>query len=162
MHAKSLQSCPTLCNPMDCSSPGSSVHGILSKQEYWNGLPCPPPGDPQAGSLSLASPQKPHWVHYPQIITTMLTLSIFQYNYNFSSFSKSLKPHSKSPNPLKKYSDSLWHKCKCRHRLTELERASEIIWIAFYKGKRLRIRTNEWLLWSHTTNWDYNIYVLIP
>ena len=23
------QSCPTLCNPMDCSPPGSSVHGIL-------------------------------------------------------------------------------------------------------------------------------------
>ena len=29
MHAKSLQSCPALCNPMDCSPPGSSVHGIL-------------------------------------------------------------------------------------------------------------------------------------
>ena len=29
-HAKSLlQSCPTLCNPMDCNTPGSSVHGIL-------------------------------------------------------------------------------------------------------------------------------------
>ena len=27
--AKSLQSCPTLCNPMDCSLPGFSVHGIL-------------------------------------------------------------------------------------------------------------------------------------
>ena len=27
VHAKSLQSCPTLCNPMDCSSPDSSVHG---------------------------------------------------------------------------------------------------------------------------------------
>ena len=26
---KSLQSCPTLCDPMDCSPPGSSVHGIL-------------------------------------------------------------------------------------------------------------------------------------
>ena len=25
--AKSLQSCPTLCDPMDCSLPGSSVHG---------------------------------------------------------------------------------------------------------------------------------------
>ena len=25
----SHQSCPTLCNPMDCSPPGSSVHGIL-------------------------------------------------------------------------------------------------------------------------------------
>ena len=27
--AKSLQSCLTLCNPVDCSPPGSSVHGIL-------------------------------------------------------------------------------------------------------------------------------------
>ena len=27
--AKSLQSCPTLCDPMDCSPPGSSVHRIL-------------------------------------------------------------------------------------------------------------------------------------
>ena len=27
--AKSLQSCPTLCNPIDGSPPGSSVHGIL-------------------------------------------------------------------------------------------------------------------------------------
>ena len=27
--AKLLQSCPTLCNPMDSSPPGSSVHGIL-------------------------------------------------------------------------------------------------------------------------------------
>ena len=26
---KSLQSCPTLCYPMDCSTPGTSVHGIL-------------------------------------------------------------------------------------------------------------------------------------
>ena len=29
MCAKSLQLCPTLCDPMDCSLPGSSVHGIL-------------------------------------------------------------------------------------------------------------------------------------
>ena len=27
--AKSLQSCLTHCNPMDCTPPGSSVHGIL-------------------------------------------------------------------------------------------------------------------------------------
>ena len=26
---KLLQSCPTLCDPMDCSLPGYSVHGIL-------------------------------------------------------------------------------------------------------------------------------------
>ena len=29
VHAKSIQSCPTLCNPMDCSPPGASVHRIL-------------------------------------------------------------------------------------------------------------------------------------
>ena len=27
--AKSLQSCPTLHDPMDCSLPGSSIHGIF-------------------------------------------------------------------------------------------------------------------------------------
>ena len=29
MHAKLLQLCPALCDPIDCSLPGSSVHGIL-------------------------------------------------------------------------------------------------------------------------------------
>ena len=29
VHAKSLWSCPTLCNHVDHCSPGSSVHGIL-------------------------------------------------------------------------------------------------------------------------------------
>ena len=29
MCAKLLQSCPTLCNPMDYSPPGSSIYGIL-------------------------------------------------------------------------------------------------------------------------------------
>ena len=28
MCVQSLESCPTLCDPVDCSSPGSSVHGI--------------------------------------------------------------------------------------------------------------------------------------
>ena len=36
------QSCLTLCNPMDCSLPGSSVLGV-SRQEYWSGLPFPTP-----------------------------------------------------------------------------------------------------------------------
>ena len=34
------QWCSTLCDPVDCSPPGSSVHGI-SRQEYWSGLPFP-------------------------------------------------------------------------------------------------------------------------
>ena len=44
MHAKSLQLCPILCNPMNCSPPDSSVHGIL-QQEFWSGLPFPSPAD---------------------------------------------------------------------------------------------------------------------
>ena len=40
MRAKSLQSCPTLCHPMDCSLPGSSVHGILQARILdWVALP---------------------------------------------------------------------------------------------------------------------------
>ena len=31
--AKLLQSCPTLCDPMDCSQPGSSLHEILQARE---------------------------------------------------------------------------------------------------------------------------------
>ena len=45
MLAKSLQSSPTLCDPKDYSLPGASVHGRFTRQEYWSGLPCPPPGD---------------------------------------------------------------------------------------------------------------------
>ena len=38
--AKSLQSCPTLCNPIDGSPPGSAIPGF-SRQEHWSGLPFP-------------------------------------------------------------------------------------------------------------------------
>ena len=37
------QLCLTLCDTMDCSPPGSSM--VLSRQEYWSGLPFPSPGD---------------------------------------------------------------------------------------------------------------------
>ena len=36
--AKSLQSCPTLCDPIDDSPPGSPSLGF-SRQEHWSGLP---------------------------------------------------------------------------------------------------------------------------
>ena len=36
------QSCLTLSNSMDCSLPGSSIHGIF-RQEYWSGMPLPSP-----------------------------------------------------------------------------------------------------------------------
>ena len=34
------QSCPTLCNPLDCSSPGSSFHGILMRMKILGGGGC--------------------------------------------------------------------------------------------------------------------------
>ena len=33
--ANSLQTCPTLCNPIDYSPSGSSVHGILHIKSYF-------------------------------------------------------------------------------------------------------------------------------
>ena len=58
-YAKSLQLCLTL-----------QLHGLValqaplsmgfSRQEYWNGLPCPPPGDlphPGIEPVSLMSPE---------------------------------------------------------------------------------------------------------
>ena len=57
-HAKLLQSCPTLCDPMDRSPPGSSVLLGFAQQECWIGLLCPPPGDlpnPGIESMSLKS-----------------------------------------------------------------------------------------------------------
>ena len=46
--AKSLQCC--LTDPMDCS-----LHGIF-RQEYWSGLPCPPPGNLLHPGIKPASP----------------------------------------------------------------------------------------------------------
>ena len=40
VHAKSLQSCPALWDPMDCSPPGSSVNGILQARTVdWVAMP---------------------------------------------------------------------------------------------------------------------------
>ena len=37
-----VKSCPTLSDPMDCSLPGSSIHGIF-QAKYWSGVPLPSP-----------------------------------------------------------------------------------------------------------------------
>ena len=65
---------PTLCDPMDCSPPGCSLCPWgFSRQEYWSGLPSPPPGDlpdpgikPGSPALQVDSsqaelPGKPSW-----------------------------------------------------------------------------------------------------
>ena len=49
------QSCPTLCDPMDCSPPGSSPMGF-SKQEYRSGLLFPSPGHLPDSGIEHGSP----------------------------------------------------------------------------------------------------------
>ena len=49
------QSCLTLCDPMDCSLPGSSVHGIFHARILeW--LPFPSPGDLSHPGIETGSP----------------------------------------------------------------------------------------------------------
>ena len=53
---QSLQSCPTLCDPMDCSLPGCSVHGILQARILeWVAISSPGDlPDPETESMSPA------------------------------------------------------------------------------------------------------------
>ena len=49
----------TLCDPMDCSPPGSSLSMEFSRQEYWSRLPFSSPGhlpNPEIEPASLMSP----------------------------------------------------------------------------------------------------------
>ena len=57
MHAKSLQSCQTL-QPMDRRLQAPVIMGF-SRQEYWSGLPFPPPGDLPNSGMEPASPIAP-------------------------------------------------------------------------------------------------------
>ena len=66
--AKSLQSCPTLCDPRDGSPPGSPSLGF-SRQEHWSGLPFPSPmheSEKWKGSRSVVSDSsRPHGQQQP-------------------------------------------------------------------------------------------------
>ena len=51
------KSCLTLCDPMDCSPPGFSVHGF-PRQEHWSGSPFLSPGDIPNPGVNLQKYQK--------------------------------------------------------------------------------------------------------
>ena len=50
------KSCLTLCDPMDCSLPGSSLSMGFFRQEYWSALPFSSPGDLPDLGIELMSP----------------------------------------------------------------------------------------------------------
>ena len=72
LHAKLLQSCPSLCNPMDCSLSDSSVHGDSPGKNTGVGCHAPPgnPGLPHCRRILYClshqrNPRILEWVTYP-------------------------------------------------------------------------------------------------
>ena len=81
VHAKQRQSCPTLCDPMDCSLPGSSVHGILQARTLeWVAMPFSRGSFPtQELSLGL--------LHCRQILYTHVHTNrhVFSHSFHYQS-----------------------------------------------------------------------------
>ena len=97
---KSIQLCPTLCDPVDHSPPGSSVHGILQARILeWVAMPSSvessqPRGqmsmspDWQATSLPLVPPEKPIFI-----------MRVVNKSESRSVMSNSLQPHATPYSP---------------------------------------------------------------
>ena len=53
----SLKSCPSLCDPMDCSLHQAPLSTGFSRQEYWSGLPSPSPRDLPDPGINTMPPE---------------------------------------------------------------------------------------------------------
>ena len=53
------KSCPTLCDPVDYIAHQAPLSMGFSRQEYWSGLLCPPPGDLPDPGIEPTSPASP-------------------------------------------------------------------------------------------------------
>ena len=70
LHAKLLQLCPTLCDPMDSSPPGSPIHGILQARILeWVAF--------FFSSLKVEVDSKEHLVRFPKLIYPPTLLPTF-------------------------------------------------------------------------------------
>ena len=94
------QSCPTLCNPMDCSAPGSSVHGIFQARALeWVAIPfsrdLPDPGiEPKSPALLADTlPSEPPGKLYSR------TLLFIHPIYNISNLHLLIPNPNLSPTP---------------------------------------------------------------
>ena len=82
-------SCLTLCNPVDSSLPGSSVHGI-SRQEYWSGLLFPSLGVCHDGCTNL------HFHHTARGFPFLCTITSVCYSWMKPGFDLVLYLHPRS------------------------------------------------------------------
>ena len=88
-----IQSCSTLSDPMDCSPPGSSVHGIFQARilervalSFSRGFSYPGIKPTlQADSLPSELPGKPLCLNFSSIIRYYLNVCFFYNNFQFSS-----------------------------------------------------------------------------
>ena len=72
------QSCLFFCEPMNCNPPGSSSV-VFSGQEYWSGLPFPPPDDlPQPRIKSMSPCLLPCWQIIYLVAQMVNNLSVMQ------------------------------------------------------------------------------------
>ena len=95
--AKSLQLCLTLLTPWTVAHQAPLSIGS-SRQEYWSGLPCPPPGDlPDPG-------MEPTYLTYPTLaggfFTTRTSLFCEQYSWNSGEGNGTPLQYSCLENPM--------------------------------------------------------------
>ena len=92
MHAKLLQSCPTFCDPMDYSPPGSSVYGILQTRILeW---------------VTVSSPRGPSWLIF--LIFQELNLHLLSF-LQWQVCSLPPEPAMKPPNVYASPKFIWWH-----------------------------------------------------
>ena len=71
--AKSLQSCPTLCDPIDSSPPGSPIPGILQARTLeWVGFSTEKAMAPHSSTLAWKTP----WMEEPGGLQSMGSLRV--------------------------------------------------------------------------------------
>ena len=100
-HGKSLQPCPTLCDPRDCIPLDFSVNkNFQAKILEWVAMPfsrgsCQPRNRTpvsllhrQAGSLPLASPGKPTYIYMHIHHIYMSNPLIYTYTHTYHSFQR--------------------------------------------------------------------------
>ena len=82
------QSCPTLCDFMDYIACQAPLSMRFSRQEYWSGLPCHPPGDlPDPGIESCISRIGRRSLHHRTTWETPLTSDLHLITYLSCSWS---------------------------------------------------------------------------
>ena len=114
--AKSLQSCQTV-RPYGLTVRQTPLSMGFSRQEYWRGLPCPPPEDlpnPVVESTSLTSPALASGFFITSTTWAALCfIYIYIYNHNFkkhnfqkTKYAKKAKMMGKNHHWVSKYLDN--------------------------------------------------------